>query len=590
MDNSSIFIEYGSSQGEDVEVDHGNCGGDDDDSLWVPAIGMWFSYLEEVKTYYQEYALKKGFGWRIRSSKKGEDGEVNYLILSCSREGSNISKNSCTLKTLLSRAKNCPAKICIKLKQDGLWYITQFESKHSHETNPTKVRLFKANKKMNLHVRRTIQINDDAGVRINNTFQSLVKDAGGHENISFCEKDVRNYINKERCAIGKEGDGKALISYFCKMREQNTYFLYDIDLHDNFHVRNVFLADARSRAAYEYFGDVVTFDTTYLTNKYDMPFAVFVGVNHHGQSTLLGCGLLSGEDTYSFVWLFKSWLLCMLEKAPLGIVTDQCKAMKNSIELVFPITRHRWCLWHIMKKIPKKLSGYGIQKDQFVKQYDNALRSRAEKEFEVDFNSMGTTIPCGSNSSIEKQFQSEFTNAKFKEIQVEFRSKMNCSATLNSMEGGFATYHVLEEILVGDMRKERVLKVVLNKENHDFKCECSLFEFRGIVHRFDKLCKHFYEVAEVDAESEETTEDLHEALHLFSSYMSTKDSALIEENLNDDFNPINSNRNCSPKHVKHKGRPPSKRKTFVVETIAKRSRKRTKKVITVSLLQYVYFH
>lgn len=119
--------------------------------------------------------------------------------------------------------------------------------------------------------------------------------------------------------------------------------------------------------------------------------------------------------------------------------------------------------------------------NQFVKQYDNALRSRAEKEFEADFNSMGTTIPCGSNSSIEKQFQSEFTNAKFKEIQVEFRSKMNCSAILNSMEGGFATYHVLEEILVGDMRKERVLKVVLNKENHDFKCECSLFEFRGIV-------------------------------------------------------------------------------------------------------------
>jgi hypothetical protein len=28
--------------------------------------------------------------------------------------------------------------------------------------------------------------------------------------------------------------------------------------------------------------------TTYLTNRYDMPFAPFVGVNHHGQSILLG--------------------------------------------------------------------------------------------------------------------------------------------------------------------------------------------------------------------------------------------------------------------------------------------------------------
>lgn len=85
-----------------------------------------------------------------------------------------------------------------------------------------------------------------------------------------------------------------------------------------------------------------------------MPFAAFMGVNHHGQSALLGCRLLSGEDTNSFVWLFKSWLRCMLEKAPLDIVTNQCKAMKNVVELIFPTTRHRWCLWHIMKKVPKK--------------------------------------------------------------------------------------------------------------------------------------------------------------------------------------------------------------------------------------------
>ena len=48
----------------------------------------------------------------------------------------------------------------------------------------------------------------------------------------------------------------------------------------------------------------MAFDTTYLTNKYDMPFAPFVGVNHHGQSILLGCGLVSNEDTITFVWLF----------------------------------------------------------------------------------------------------------------------------------------------------------------------------------------------------------------------------------------------------------------------------------------------
>jgi len=77
------------------------------------------------------------------------------------------------------------------------------------------------------------------------------------------------------------------------MQKQNNQFYYVIDVDDESRLRNVFWADARCRVAYEYFGEVITFDTTYLTNKHDMPFAPFVGVNHHGQSMLLGCALLS---------------------------------------------------------------------------------------------------------------------------------------------------------------------------------------------------------------------------------------------------------------------------------------------------------
>ena len=54
---------------------------------------------------------------------------------------------------------------------------------------------------------------------------------------------------------------------------------------------NFFWVDARSRLAYQQYGDV-TFDTTYKTNKYCMPFAPFVGLNNHFQSILFGCALL----------------------------------------------------------------------------------------------------------------------------------------------------------------------------------------------------------------------------------------------------------------------------------------------------------
>ncbi|KAL2465956.1 Protein FAR1-RELATED SEQUENCE [Abeliophyllum distichum] len=93
------------------------------------------------------------------------------------------------------------------------------------------------------------------------------------------------------------------------------------------HNHKISPSKSRCRVENKKFGDAVTFDSTYLTNRYDMPFAPFVGVNYHGQSTLLGCGLISNEDTQTFTWLFRTWLECMEGKAPIGITTDQDRAI-----------------------------------------------------------------------------------------------------------------------------------------------------------------------------------------------------------------------------------------------------------------------
>jgi len=54
------------------------------------------------------------------------------------------------------------------------------------------------------------------------------------------------------------------------MRELNNDFFFEIDMDKQNRIRNVVWVDARSRATSQYFGDVASFDTTYLTNKYDM--------------------------------------------------------------------------------------------------------------------------------------------------------------------------------------------------------------------------------------------------------------------------------------------------------------------------------
>lgn len=109
-------------------------------------------------------------------------------------------------------------------------------------------------------------------------------DVGGPENLPFLEKDCCNYNgNAQHLQLGK-GGAQTLCEYFARMQYKNDGFFALMNFDDDSRLKNVFWADARSREAYKYFGDVVTFDMTYLTNKNGIPFAPFVSVNHHGQS------------------------------------------------------------------------------------------------------------------------------------------------------------------------------------------------------------------------------------------------------------------------------------------------------------------
>ncbi|PNX83395.1 protein FAR1-related sequence 6-like [Trifolium pratense] len=210
---------------------------------------------------------------------------------------------------------------------------------------------------------------------------------------------------------------------------------------------------------------------------------------------------------------------------------------------------------------------------------------------------------------------------------------MNCVPSLKTEEGNLATYHVLEEMLVGDRTKDRIVKVVFDRGNHDVSCECSLFEFRGILcrhvlcvctqervknmplkyvlvrwsknvkrkhsyikcsysvtelkpqmDRFDNLCKHFYEVAEVAADFEDATKALHQRLHEFKSNLlcMVATSNNVNKSSNNDSNPNNITRRNenmiteirSPLRVTRKGRPPLNRKISAVEKVVQKCKKR----------------
>jgi zinc finger SWIM domain-containing protein 3 len=272
-----------------------------------PRVGMEFDSLLQVTEFYKNYAYSKGFATMTRSSRKNKGfTKTSYINLKCNREERYSSLVNDPSKKRSTIKNSCEPGIKASMDiTDQKWRILSFIENHNHDLSSSKSRHFAAFRHISTDTRRRLLINDNAGVRVNSSIKSAIVEAGGYENVTYNQKDVRNFLDKERCLKCREGDGQALHDYFVRMQGKNSNFYHALDLDDELRVRNVFWVDARSRAAYKSFHDVIIFDTTYLTNKYDMPFAHFIGINHHGESIILGCGLLSGEDTDSFIWVFR---------------------------------------------------------------------------------------------------------------------------------------------------------------------------------------------------------------------------------------------------------------------------------------------
>ncbi|RYR00605.1 hypothetical protein Ahy_B07g088725 [Arachis hypogaea] len=354
--------------------------------------------------------------------------------------------------------------------------------------------MLKQHRELSMSIRRTIENNEEAGIRPSKTYQSFVAAAGGHRELNFIEKDVRNYITREVRNVSEQEDAKEFGKYFLRMKEKNPNFFFELQLEEDQPIKLAFWADARSRAAFEYFGDVISFDTTYNTNRYNLVCGSFVGVNHHGQSTLLGCSLMKNEEIESFKWLFQSWLRCMGGNAPKGFLTDQCASMKRALEACMPTTVHRWCIWHIMKKIPSKLNGYKGHADIEQEMSQVVWNSHSKDSFDRNWNDFLLNFGLGDNKWLSAQFQDAYTHAKFREVQAQFRGKANCITRLKNSALGYSVYEVGEQVSSSIFNK---FVVTYDSVAAEVKCHCLLFESRGILCRHALSVLSFEQVSQV---------------------------------------------------------------------------------------------
>lgn len=318
-----------------------------------PAIGMEFESYEDAYNYYNCYAKEVGFRVRVKNSWFKRNSREKYgAVLCCSSQGFKRIKDVNRLRK--ETRTGCPAMVRMRLVDSKRWRILEVMLEHNHLLG---AKIYKSLKKVGAGNKRKVQSSTDAEGRTIKLYRALVIDAGGNGNPNITSNEVINFSDHPYQLNLKKGDAQTIYNYFCRMQLTNPNFFYLMDLNDEGRLRNVFWADARSRSACAYFGDVIFLDNTYLSNKYEIPLVAFVGINHHGQYVLLGCALLSGEVKESYTWSFKAWVNCILGFSPQTIIIDRCNALHSAVSEIFPRSHHRFSLSHIMKKVPEKLGG-----------------------------------------------------------------------------------------------------------------------------------------------------------------------------------------------------------------------------------------
>ncbi|RYR73052.1 hypothetical protein Ahy_A02g007334 [Arachis hypogaea] len=68
--------------------------------------------------------------------------------------------------------------------------------------------MFKQHRELSMFVHSTIETNEEARIRPSKTYQSFITAADSYRELSFIEKDVRNYITREVRNVSKQDDAK----------------------------------------------------------------------------------------------------------------------------------------------------------------------------------------------------------------------------------------------------------------------------------------------------------------------------------------------------------------------------------------------
>ncbi|GJZ08380.1 FAR1-related sequence 5-like protein [Tanacetum coccineum] len=260
---------------------------------WVPDVpedekpkkGRFFDNFNDAFEMYQVYSQKARFNIR-KAGFKRKNGQITHSYVECNRAGKprrskevntlnevdvedvEIPGNKKRKRRTNSQAISCPAKLCLKrIIGTETYMVLDFVENHNHPLmNLNNMDLSKARRQ--LHFDDYIFIHRASLSNLGPTRAHRLKVAlvGGYDKVRGTSTD---YCNFKRCVNSFIGDRDAqmLVDKMFKRKKHVPDFSFEYHTLPSKELVRLFWADETMKCNYNAFGDVVSFDATFHTNK-----------------------------------------------------------------------------------------------------------------------------------------------------------------------------------------------------------------------------------------------------------------------------------------------------------------------------------